>query len=147
MYVFKRTDRDNYKGGGCLMNVGGTTAEAERLYPGQAIALFGQPDYFSEDYEDIFSMVVSAENSDGGEPVYLEIYHGPSGPAIGGDGSPEAEAAAAELAELLLAAKPADYDWEGDYADIPVHIKMGIRNGVPYYESEMPEDLDPEDFM
>lgn len=147
MYTFKRIDCKLYKGGALLMNVGNSSQQAESLYPGQAIALFGEPDYFTEDYENLFSMVVAAESEAGGEPIYLEIYHGPSGPAIGGLETPEAKAAAHELAELLVSAKPADYDWEGVYEDIPVNIKMGVKNGVPYHESEYPDDFDPEDFI
>ena len=147
MFTFRRADRSKYQGGSNIRNVGNSSQQAAVLFPGQAIALFGQPDQFTDDYEDIFSMVVSAER-EGCEPVYLEIYQGPSGPAIGGDcHSIEANAAAKELAQLLLAAKPADYDWEGDYADIPVHIKMGVKNGVPYHEDDMAENFDPEDLM
>lgn len=147
MFTFKRADSSKYQGGCNIMNVGNGSIQAAQLFPGQAIALFGQPDEFTEDYEQMFTMVVSAER-EGCEPIYLEIYHGPSGPAIGGDSSSiEANAAAKELAALLIAAKPADYDWEGDYADVPVHIRMGIKNGVPYYEDEMGEEFDPEDFM
>ncbi|MCR5123558.1 MAG: hypothetical protein K6B74_14195 [Ruminococcus sp.] len=144
MYTFEKTDKDRYMGGCLIMNVDCK----EELYPAKVITLFGQPDYFTEDYEQLFSCVVAAKDENGRELV-LEIYHGPSGPAIGGGDSPEEEAAAAELAELIKAAELSDYEWEGDYEDVPVHIRMGVKNGVPYNESDFPEgeDFDPEDFM
>ncbi len=144
MYTFEKTDKDRYKSGSRIMNVDCK----EELYPSKVITLFGQPDYFTDDYEQLFSCVVAAKDENGGEFV-LEIYHGPSGPAIGGGNSAEEKAAAAELAELIKAAELTDYEWEGDYEDIPVHIRMGVKNGVPYNESDMPEDedFDPEEFM
>ncbi|MCR5541519.1 MAG: hypothetical protein K6F71_12000 [Ruminococcus sp.] len=146
MFTFERTDRNNYDGECNIMSVSSGSQEDEVRYPGQAITLFGQPDFFTEDYENIFSMVISAKAEDG-EIMYLEIYQGPSGPAIGGKNDDAHKAAAKELAEMLKAAKPADYDWEGDYEDIPVHIKMGIKNGTPYYDSDMPDCEDPWDMM
>ncbi len=146
MYTFERTDRNNYDGGCNILSVSDGSQEAEVRYPGQAITLFGQPDYFTEDYENIFSMVVSAKSEDG-DILYLEIYQGPSGPAIGGINDDAHTAAAKELAALLKAAKPADYDWEGDYEDVPVHIRMGIKKGSVYYDSDMPECEDSWDMM
>ena len=142
MYTFKKADKSSYTGGSLIMNVDCP----EELYPSKAITLFGQPDYFTEDYEQLFSTVVSAENGSG-KVFYLEIYHGPSGPAIGGGSSEEEKAAAAELAQLIKGAALSDYEWTGVYADIPVNIRMGVKNGVPYNESDMPEDFDPEEFM
>ena len=146
MYTFERADRQKYDGECNIMSVSDGSQDAEVRYPGQAIALFGQPDFFTEDYEDIFSMVVAAKSEDG-EILYLEIYQGPSGPAIGGKNDDTHKAAAKELAKMLKVAKPADYDWEGDYEDVPVHIKMGIKNGSVYYDSDMPECEDPWDMM
>lgn len=147
-YTFKKADEDSIKGGALIM-----TVECEApLFPGKAIALFGVPDYYTDDYEHVFSMAVSAE-SESGELFLLRIYQGPEGPSIGGSVEAgeigEAEkAAAAELAGLLLAAEPEDYDWEGDCTkrahegDITVHIKMGIKNGDPYFDEIMPEDYE-----
>lgn len=145
MYTFKRVPRERYDGGCNILNVYEASKDGEAVFPGQAITLFGQPDYFTEDYENIFSMVVEA-SKEGSEPLYLEIYHGPSGPAIGGNNDEAHKAAAEELAEKIRAAKPSDYDWEGVYEDIPVNIRMGVRNGVPYNESDFPEEFDEDMF-
>lgn len=141
MYTFKKCDPKEHRcGGSNICNIG-SSIEAHSCCLGQVITLFGQPDSITGDYEDVFSCAVSAED-EAGNVLYLEIYHGPSGPAIGGDpDSEEHRAAAKELAELISSAQPADYDWEGVYADIPANIRMGVRNGKPYYESEISEDF------
>lgn len=142
MYTFKKCDpKEHLCGGSNICNIGDGSIQAVSRCLGQVITLFGQPDSITEDYEDVFSCGVSAED-EAGNVLYLEVYHGPSGPSIGGDPhSEEHKAAAKELAELICSAQPADYDWEGVYADIPANIRMGVRNGKPYYESEMPEDF------
>ena len=115
---------------------------------GQVITLFGEPDYITENYENMFGCAVSAEDKEG-NVIYLEIYHGPSGPAIGGaidsEGSAEREKAAVELATLIMSAEAADYDWEGVYLDVPATVKMGVKNGKPYYGGGM-LDLSDEEF-
>lgn len=144
-FTFRKADEDSYKGGAFIMNV---ECEAA-LFPGKAMALFGAPDYYTDDYEQVFSMVVSAEGENG-EFFLLRIYQGAKGPSIEGGIREIKKAAAAELAEMLLAAEPEDYDWEGDCmkeahagdGEIPVHIKMGVKNGDPYFDEIMPEDYD-----
>ncbi len=56
------------------------------------------------------------------------------GPAIGGGQDEVSRAAADELSVLSKNAEPSDYDWEGYDMDGPCTIKMGVRNGKPYYE-------------
>jgi len=116
----------------------GETAAMHSLFIGQTLTLFGEPDYWTEDYENIFSCVVSAEHN--GNIIFLDVYHGAGGPAIGGPTGGEAEQAADELAEIIVSAEPTDYEWEGVYEDVGVTIKMGVKDGEPYYESEMPEE-------
>ena len=117
----------------------------EILYLGKVITLFGMPELDS-DYECMFTVAVAAED-EAGNKLILDVYHGPSGPAIGGFDTERSLEAAKELAELINAAEPSDYDWAGVYEDVPVEIKMGIRNGKPYHKESFPEDMDPEDFM
>lgn len=109
------------------------TEKESSLFLGQVKTLFGEPDYITENYEEMFSCAVVAKNQDG-NVLYLEIYSGPSGAAIGGVNDEASEKAAKELARLIMVAEPTDYDWEGVYSDIPVNIKMGVKNGKPYYE-------------
>ena len=47
----------------------------ECLTIGRVIACFGEPDYTTEDMEDLYSCAVSA-TEENGETVYLEIYFG-----------------------------------------------------------------------
>lgn len=142
MYTFKKCDpKENVCGESKICEIGNGSTRAHSLCLGQVIALFGQPDQITDDYENVFSCGVSAED-EAGNVLYLEIYHGPSGPAIGGvSNSEQHKAAAKELAELIVNTTPVDYEWEGVYEDIPVNIRMGVRNGKPYYDSEMSEDF------
>lgn len=108
------------------------TERESSMFLGQVKTLFGEPDYITENYEEMFSCAVAAKDQDG-NVLYLEIYSGPSGAAIGGSNDEVSEKAAKELARLIMDAEPTDYDWQGVYSDIPVNIKMGVKNGKPYY--------------
>ncbi len=117
------------------------SAEYHSLFIGQVLSRFGEPDYITEDNENLFSKLVSAEDKDG-KAVYLEIYYGPSGPAIGGDvRSEESCKAADELAEFIMSAEPKDFEYKSVSEDFGVTVTMGVRNGKPYYQSDIPDDL------
>lgn len=130
--------------------------EAFARFYGQLRTIFGEPHDSSDDYEAIYSYDVTAEDGNGNK-LLLEAYHGPSGAAIGGPvvGADDIERevyekAARELIELVNAAVPSDYEWEGVYADIPVNIKYVVKDGKVHTESSFPEgfeDFDPEAFM
>ena len=82
------------KGGSNILNVyAEESGEMHSLFIGQAMALFGEPDYMTKDYENIFTTSIMAVNEDG-ETVYLYVYHGPSGPAIGGKNDEKSRSAA-----------------------------------------------------
>lgn len=102
--------------------------------------LFGKPDYMTDDYENAFSCAVSAKEEDG-NILYLEIYHGPSGPSIGGARNDNTRKAAQALSQIIMESETVDYEKEFLYEDIPVKIRMGVKNGVPYYDSEFPEEF------
>lgn len=102
---------------------------------GQLKTLFGEPLYMTEDMEDQYAYCILAVGK-GGEEVYLHVYSGPSGPAIGGNQDSDSSLAADELAELITSAKASDYEYEGVYWDGPCIVREGIRNGVPYNEEE-----------
>lgn len=119
--------------------------DGHSLFLGQVKTLFGEPDYITKDNENMFSCMVSATDKEG-NVIYLDIYYGPSGPAIGGYDDEESAKAATELSNLIIQAEPTDYDWEGYYIDIPVKINMGVKNGQPYYNSEILE-LSDEEYM
>lgn len=120
----------------------GKKAEYHSLFIGQALNLFGEPDYTTEDNEDLFSKAVCAEDKEG-NVIYFEVYYGPSGPAIGGS-DPRDEVirkAADELAEVIMAAEPKDFEYKSVYEDLGVTVRMGVKDGKPYYESDIPEDM------
>ena len=43
-----------------------------------------------------------------------------------------------ELVELIKRAKPKDYEYSSIYGDLGAYIKMGVKNGKPYYVWNMP---------
>lgn len=119
-------------------------AQQVTLVLGKLKGLFGQPLYETENFEEQYSYCVRAQSEDG-ETVYLEAYSGSSGPSIGGDQSAASHAAAAALVEYIRQAAPADYDYVGYYMDGPSTVRMGVKEGVPYYE-EGPLELSEQEF-
>lgn len=144
MYTFKACSRDllPYGTSKILGVYDSQEAKYHSLFIGQALNLFGEADYISENNEDLYSKAVCAENEDGGK-IYLEVYYGPSGPAIGGVDpcNEEIQAAARELEQYIMAAKPQDFEYKSVYEDMGITVRMGVKNGNPYYETDLPEDL------
>ena len=93
------------------------------------------------DLEKQYRYCIEAKD-DQGSIVYLDVYSGPSGPAIGGDPEGDIEREAAEeLAALILSTGPEDYDYVGYYLDGPCKVHMGIKNGQPFIEeSELTDE-------
>lgn len=143
MYNFKPCNRDLLPYGRSKIRglYDDSSAEYHSLFIGQALTLFGEADYTTENNEDLYSKAISAENKDG-NVVYLEVYYGPSGPAIGGDIYDEENKKAADaLAEYIMSTEPKDFEYKSVYEDLGVTIRMGVENGKPYYISDIPEDL------
>lgn len=137
MYKFRRAtenERQQWSGGTHNIYRYGNSDEQFALFLGKAITVFGQPDFMDTDYENMYSYLIVAENEE--DKLYLEIYHGPSGSAIGGKDGENYKTASEELAKLILSAEPSDYEWSGVYEDIPVNIKYTIKNGKVNVESE-----------
>lgn len=144
MYTFQKCDPgllpDNRWN---LLNINdmgqpGYTVDEECLTIGRVITRFGKPDYTNEDMEDLYSCAVSAIGEDG-NTVYLEIYYGPSGNAIGGNNA--GKKAAEELREWIQEAEPADYRMECVYEDIGASVVYSVKDGVSAYETQMPEGI------
>ena len=110
------------------------SGEMHSMFYGQVLTLFGEADYLIDDNENMFSCAVCGRN-DAGTEVYLEIYYGPSGPAIGGGNEWCDRIAAFQLSELIMSAEPTDYEWSSIYHDISAKVKMGVKNGEPYYKT------------
>ncbi|MGN0537550.1 MAG: hypothetical protein ACI4M3_06195 [Acutalibacteraceae bacterium] len=119
------------------------TKEYQALYLGKVKTLFGEPDMLTADMENLFSLYVNAEDTKG-NLIPLEIYFGPSGPAISAPSGDLAEKAVRELAEKIMAAEPSDYEVECVYEDVGVTVKMGVKDGKPFCDSlfpNMPDDM------
>lgn len=140
MYKFRRAtekERERHSGSHKIWGItNDTTVEEDYvLFLGKAMTVFGQPDWIDEDWENMYSYLIVAEEEQG-NGIYLEVYNGPSGSAIGGYDGENYKQAAEELAQLILSAEPSDYEWEGCYYDIPMNIKYTVKDGKAYTESE-----------
>ena len=111
---------------------------------GQLKARFGEPQYTSKDFENMYEYNLCAE-SDSGEKVYLCAYCGPTGPAIGGMPNDEnIDDAAKALVDYIIEAQPVDYEIEAYYLDGPTKLIHGVKDGVPYSSEEEVAFDDPE---
>lgn len=116
------------------------------LFYGKLRTVFGEPDYTTDDYEDMYSYNVMAVGENG-ESFYLEVYHGASGASVGGkpfDISKEQEKiymkVAGELIAFIESAEPSDYVWEGVYEDTSENVRYTVKDGKACIESEFSED-------
>ena len=108
---------------------------------GRLRALFGEPNYETQNFEDAYSYILFVE-PESSEKIYLDVYEGSSGPAIGGLNNAESLQAAETLKKLIEESEEvADYQYEGYYQDLDLKISMGIKNGVPYYNEEPCEEI------
>ena len=108
---------------------------------GRLRALFGEPNYETHNSEDAYSYILFVE-PESSEKIYLEVYEGSSGPAIGGLNNAESLQAAETLKKLIEESEEvADYQYEGYYQDLDLKISMGIKKGVPYYNEEPCEEI------
>ncbi len=108
---------------------------------GRMKALFGEPLYETENYEDAYTYVIRATDSEGAH-ICFTVYQGGSGSAIGAkSNSKQLQDALRDFKQLLKDTAPADFLYEGVYMDAYVKIKQGIQNGIPFFEeTEIEED-------
>lgn len=115
-------------------------ADYEEQFPlicGKIKALFGQPLYETEDLENLFSYCICA-TSEEMEEVYLDVYCGGTGPAVGGMSDEKSGKAAKALVDYVRQAEPINYAYKAYYFDGPTALEFGIKDGVPYYnETEL----------
>lgn len=108
---------------------------------GRMRALFGEPNYETQNFEDAYSYILFIE-PEPSKKIYLEVYEGSSGPAIGGLNNDESQQAAETLKKLIEKSdEVADYQYEGYYQDLDLKINMGIKNGKPYYYEESCDEI------
>lgn len=73
--------------------------------------LFGEPNYETLNFEEAYSYILFVE-PDSSEKIYLEVYEGSSGPAIGGLNNAERLQAAETLKKLIEESEEvADYQY------------------------------------
>ena len=111
------------------------------LFVGQVVTMFGDRNV-TNNYEALLSYIVAAED-EAGDVIYLEVYFGPSGPAIGGSAGENYDKAAEELEAVIRSIEPIDYECECIYFDLfPFGggTVMGTKDGKGYYRTEMGGD-------
>ena len=118
--------------GGKLVNLALDPATAY----GRLRALFGKPNYETQNFENAYAYILYTQ-PEPDRKLYLEVYEGSSGPAIGGPNTPEGRKAAKDLKALIENSNAlAEYQYEGYYADLDLKIQMGIQDGLPYFREE-----------
>ena len=111
------------------------------LFVGQVVTMFGDRNV-TNNYEALLSYIVAAED-EVGDVIYLEVYFGPSGPAIGGSAGENYDKAAEELETVIRSIEPIDYECKCTYFDLfPFGggTVMGTKDGKGYYRTEMGGD-------
>ncbi|MCR4889039.1 MAG: hypothetical protein K5979_07660 [Ruminococcus sp.] len=163
MYKFRNADENeqNEKDSlGCVPNVGewiygaGVREEVYALFLGKMIALFGKSDTLSDDWENMYTYPLVAEDENGTK-LRIDIYHGSGGPSYCIPWQLDDEKkeiyinAVKELVAYIENAQPADYVHESVYYDIPANVTYTVKDGKAKVDSSFPEgeDFDPEDFM
>ena len=135
----------SWNGGSQICHIGNCLADPNEmvLTYGRLQYLFGEPLYTTDDLENAYDYFILGTDEEG-NTYELTAYHGPTGPAIGGDSrDPKLAEVAKELVRYISEADYVDYDYEGIYHDYDVTVKFGIRDGVPYMEES---GMDGEDF-
>lgn len=143
-YQFKAVNDQEKVSGSKIFNIidgfPSDYSEQAVLIYGKLKTLFGNPLYEEKNIENQYTYGVATTTEEGRE-IFLHVYNGSSGPAIGGQQDEESRKAAYQLLEMIQQAAPADYDYAGYYLDGPCQIKEGIKNGIPYYEEVELDDL------
>lgn len=105
------------------------------LFVGQVATAFGS-DGFTNDNENLFTYPIEVKDADGNTCI-LDLYFGPSGPAIGGDVSnPDHIVAAEALAAYISNIVPDDFECESVYTDFEATVIMGTKDGVGFYKTK-----------
>lgn len=157
MYKFRKAETKEEKeslfnhsyGGEWIYGTNIRGEETYALFLGKMIALFGDSGNMSDDWEQMYTYEIIAEDEQGNK-LGVEIYHGAGGPSFaipiqefesGIDLAPYKQAAK-ELIEYIEAAKPADYEWNSVYYDIPVNVRYIVKDGKARVESEFPDEFE-----
>jgi hypothetical protein len=141
MFRFRKCRQEELPENRCWLTSLGDSSNAEVcLTIGRLLELFGEPDYSTDDFDNLFSYAVVATDEYGNK-VYLEIYHGPSGLSIGGERTERSKRPINDLKCAVYKVRAKDFCLSCVYNDLNVKVKMGIRHGIPFYETGLNEDF------
>ena len=115
-----------------VLDIRDMSPEASTRTQGQLLTLFGEPIYTTPDYENAYAYVILATNVDTGQEHILTVYHGPTGPAVGGSIAiiPELVHIAEYLRQYIQQADVTDFHYVGYYLDFNLRIEKRIENGA-----------------
>ena len=124
-----------------ILDIRDMSLEAFTRTQGQLLTLFGEPIYTTPDYENAYTYVILATNVNTGQEHILTVYHGPSGPAIGGSIAiiPELAHIAEYLRQYIQQADVTDFHYVGYYLDFNLRIEKRIENGIISYSQTVIE--------
>lgn len=164
MYKFRNADEKEQQEKDSLGNIpgggewiyGSVREEVYALFLGRMITLFGKSNTLSDDWENMYTYPLIAEDENGTK-LRIDVYHGSGGPSVClplnlNDEEKEIyDNAVKELVAYIESAEPADYVHESVYYDIPANVTYTVKYGYARVDSVFPEefdeDFDPEDFM
>lgn len=100
--------------------------EITRVF-GQILTLFGEPMYIRQNMDEAYVYHVLATDSNEKQFV-LTLYHGKSGPVIGGNQSTEGILDAANaLKKLIKSTSPTDFKYTGYYSENETKIQVTMK--------------------
>ena len=128
-FTFEALDREEYTGGGYLMDFGQMkTMEDAAIVEGKLLSVFGTPTIISENYENSFQYVIRA-TADDGRAVILNVY----GMGIVHIGAGQNDEFTVQAATALIAyvnsAISANYQRTVYYLDFDLQIDISVRDG------------------
>lgn len=135
-YSFKVTDDLSLvTGGACILGIHGDFCSGEEIAKtrGAMLALFGEPPFTSNEYEDAYEYMIIATNTNGNSCL-LSVYQDHIGSCREEDDTNIIKEASVELANLICQTKPADFEAITYDGDTNTNITYGCKNGIPYYD-------------
>lgn len=136
-YKLERVTEHMFLAGSCnpihLCEISGLASAC--IY-GSLRRLFGEPDYETNDSNDMYGYTLRAVREDGRE-AFLRVDS--SGVSSLPEDADMKEGAAFVLKQMIDETPPADYSYEGFYWDGPNKLEYGVKDGEPYYR-EWPLD-------
>lgn len=109
------------------------TTEETAILEGKLRAVFGEPWYQSENFENSISYIIKATNTDG-KSVIFEVYNVGMFHVGASEQDSFTKTAAEALFAYVNAAEPCDYERTIYYLDFNLQVDISVKNGVATVE-------------